>query len=112
MVNFQVPNQRWDYRLVYEAQIISRKSGKESRTPLEKVTGDNPDISDWVVFELYDMVWYWDQIEGESELGRFIGVSHSVGSRLCHLILTKKCDILSRITIQHITEDEVSKEEF
>ena len=44
MVNRQVTKQLLDYGLVHEAQIIYRTAGKDVRSPLEKVTGDNPDI--------------------------------------------------------------------
>ena len=50
MVNWQVSNQLQDYGLVYEAQIISRTTGKDGRTPLEKVTGDTPDISNLILW--------------------------------------------------------------
>ena len=44
MVNLKVTELLWGFILVYESQIISRSSGKDDRTPLEKVAGDNPDI--------------------------------------------------------------------
>ena len=46
MVNRQVPTRLWDYGLVFEYQNISITRGKGGRTPLEKVTGDTPDISE------------------------------------------------------------------
>ena len=48
MVKQKVPKQLWDYGLVYEAQIMYRKTGKYCRTSLEKVTEDTPNTSKWV----------------------------------------------------------------
>ena len=62
MINMQVKKRLWDYDLVYEAQIISRTAVKYGITTLEKVTGDTPDISEWVDFEFYDLVYYWGKI--------------------------------------------------
>ena len=87
--------------------MISRTASKDSRTPLEKVTGDTPDISEWVDFEVYDLVWSWYQIKREINLGIWIGVSHHVRSRLCYWIRTVKGNIISRTTVQHLTEDKL-----
>ena len=39
-------------------------------------------------------------------LGRWLGVSHRVGSALCYCILSEKGKVLSRTTVQHLTEKE------
>jgi hypothetical protein len=31
----------------------------EGRTGIERITGDNVDISEWLPFEFYNVVWYW-----------------------------------------------------
>jgi hypothetical protein len=33
---------------------------KRKRTGHEEVTGDTPDISEYIDFGFYDWVWYWD----------------------------------------------------
>jgi hypothetical protein len=57
-----VPRRLWDYGLIYEAMILNRilPRGNNNRTGLEMVTGETPDISEWVDFEFYDRVWYYD----------------------------------------------------
>ena len=57
ILNRQVTKRLLGYGLVYEYQIISIMTGKHSRAPLKKVTGDTPDISEWVDFDLYDLVF-------------------------------------------------------
>mmetsp|Transcript_5560 Transcript_5560/g.8528 ORF Transcript_5560/g.8528 Transcript_5560/m.8528 type:complete len:135 (-) Transcript_5560:93-497(-) len=53
----KVPSRLWEYGLVYDAEVLSRTvtiSGK--RTGWEKVTGDTPDISEWLDFPFYGWV--------------------------------------------------------
>ena len=57
----RVPPRLWDYGLVYEANILSRIPRGREQTGIEMVTGETPDISEWVDFEFYDRVWYYDQ---------------------------------------------------
>jgi hypothetical protein len=35
--------------------------GPDGRTGYEKITGNTPDISEWLDFDFYDMVWYYDR---------------------------------------------------
>ena len=95
MIEKQIPKRLWDYGLVYESELLSRlPRGKDGRTGYEIITGETPDISEWLDFEFYDQVWYWDQekpnmTDEERILGRWLGVSHRVGSHLTYWILTK-----------------------
>jgi hypothetical protein len=53
----------WDYGLVYEGELLTRMSHGDdgrSRSGYEQVTGKTPDISEWLDFEFYDLVWWWD----------------------------------------------------
>ena len=60
MITKTVPRRLWDYGLVYESEIMSRMArGPEGRTGMEEITGDSPDISEWLDFDFYDLVWYW-----------------------------------------------------
>jgi len=81
MITRKVPKRLWDFALVWIAQIYSRTAMKHGRTGFEVITGDTPDISEWVDFSFYDWVWYWHSPNSEDNprLGRWIGVSHQVG---------------------------------
>ena len=109
----QIPKRVWDFGMVWEAEIYTRTAGKDGRTALERITGDTPDISEWIEFEFYDMVWYWDNQHDSKEpkLGRWLGIAHRVGSALCYWILSDKGNIYARTTVQHITIDEVQQPE-
>ena len=58
MTKKRVPQRLWDCGLVYEAEIVSRMArGSDKRTGYEQVTGQTPEIGEWLDFEFYDLVW-------------------------------------------------------
>jgi hypothetical protein len=57
----KVPKRLWDYGLVHQAEILSIIArGKDKRPGLETILGQTIDISEWLDFDFYDRVWYWD----------------------------------------------------
>jgi hypothetical protein len=57
----KVPRQLWDYGLVYEGELLSQMAcGEGCRSGYEMVTGNTPDISEWLDFKFYDLVWWID----------------------------------------------------
>ena len=113
MIKRKVPKRLWDFALVWVAQIYSRTAMKHGRTGFEMITGDTPDISEWVDFSFYDWVWYWHSPNSEDNprLGRWIGVSHRVGSALCYWILPASGRVLARTTVQHVTIEEMATDD-
>jgi len=109
-----VPRRLWDYAAVHLARLMNLTAkGKDGRTPQEEITGETPDISEYIDFEFYDWVWYWD-LPGDDEnpkLGRWLGVSHRIGSAMCYYVLTDKAQIISRSTVQHVPRVDLMKEE-
>ena len=58
MTKKKVPKRLWDFGLVYESELLSRMAHKsDRRTGYKEVTGQTPDISEWLDFEFYDLVW-------------------------------------------------------
>ena len=108
MIRNSVPAPLWDFCIVTESEIMSRMSRGGRRPGLEVITGDSVDISEYTDFEFYDLVWYWDSPEAVDNpcIGRWLGVSHRIGSALCYWVLTSKGTVLSRTTVQHVTTDE------
>ena len=45
-----------NYRLLTAPPL----STLEGKTPYEHVLGETPDISEYLDFEFYQLVWYWD----------------------------------------------------
>jgi len=103
----------WDFHITWEAQIYTRTVHKGNSTPLEVLTGDTIDISEWTEFEFYDLVLYWDNRDNEAKqnIGRWLGVSHHIGSALCYYILTEKTTVLSRTTVPHFKKEEFGSPE-
>ena len=59
MLRRHVPARLWNYGLVYETNILNRiPRGSQQRTGIKIMTGETPDISEWVDFEFYDWVWF------------------------------------------------------
>ena len=59
------------------------------------------------------LIAHWDSQNAEEKpkIGRWLGVSHNVGSALCYFVLTEKGNVISRTSVQHFTTDDVSKPE-
>ena len=116
-----IPGRLWDYGLQWESEIMSRTArGPLERTGIERISGYTPDISEWIDFEFYDLVWFWDtnkrlrdpSIEdGHRRLGRWIGIAHRVGSDLCYWVLPDTGIPMARTTVQHVTELELQTDE-
>ena len=56
-----IPGRLWDYGLKWESEIMSCMAwGPLERTGVERITGNTPDISEWIDFEMYNLVWFGD----------------------------------------------------
>lgn len=110
----RIPKAFWDFTLVYEGEILSRccRNGNDF-SGLERITGDTQDISEWLEFEMYDLVWYWDNQSDfdNPKLGRWLGISHRVGAALCYHVVGASGIPISRTTVQHLTRDEADNPE-
>jgi hypothetical protein len=83
----------------------------QGRTPLEAATGETPDISEHLDFGFCDPVWFKENAGlGEMQLGRYLGVDHSVGSLMGHKVPPRSGMPVSRTTAQRVTELEKSTE--
>ena len=58
------------------------------RTPMEKSTGETPDISGLLQFEFWEQVYYYDPPTEGEKLGRWLGRAHNYGNTMCYWILT------------------------
>ena len=86
----------------------TQAGGLSGCTPIESVTGETVDISEYLDFVFYDRVWYHENAGlGERLHGRLIGFSHRIGSLMSYYILTQKGSVISRTTVQRVTNLEV-----
>jgi hypothetical protein len=112
MVRKNVPQRLWDYGLQWVCDIQNRTSnnsrGLDGRCPLERITGETVDISEYLDFGFYDWVWYRENAGlGETKLGRWLGVSHRVGTLMSFWIVTSTGKVVSRTTVQRVTNLEL-----
>ena len=112
----KVPKRVWDYGLEWIADIHVRSSHStftlQGRTPFEYLTGETPDISEYVDFGFWDRVWYKDDGGlSERKIGRWLGVSHKIGNAMSYFILSQTGKVVSRTTVQCITTLELQTSE-
>ena len=82
------------------------------RTPIEAVTGETPDILEYVGFDLYDLVWYHTRkhprlSKEHQALGRWMGLAPRVGSDVPYWIMPISGQPISETTVQHATPDDM-----
>jgi hypothetical protein len=87
--------------------------GPNGRTGHKEVTGDTPDISEFIGFNFYDWVWYWDtpNKENSPKMGRWLGLSHRIGAAMCYFVLVSNGEVISRTSVQHVTKLEMMQDE-
>lgn len=71
------------------------------------MTGETPDISEWIDFEFYDGVWLYDRKKIEMDgfgrrLAQWLGVALRVGRDLCYWLLLESRKVIARTTVQHM----------
>ena len=111
----KVPRRLWDFCMTHQTKLrqFLPRNKLNGRTAYEHVTGKTPDISEYCDFDFYDLVWYHagthhDFSNDNRALGRWLGVSHRVGSDMCYWILTQTGHIVAESTVQHVTKDDMS----
>ena len=86
--------------------------GRYSRTGSEEVTSNTADISEWLDFEMYDLV-YWidrpnkpDTSDNVRRLSRWLDISHCVGWDMCYWLITDSDKLLSKTSVEHVICDD------
>jgi hypothetical protein len=87
------------------AAYRSRRTIARGNCPLQEVTGEAVDISEYLDVSFYYHVSYAEENAGlgETRMRRMLGVSHRVGGLVSYLILTQKGAVMSRTTVQRVT---------
>jgi len=78
------------------------------------LTGNTPDISEYLDFEWFQPVWVFDTAsfpEQRRTIARWIGVAHRVGQAMCYWILPPSGIPIARTTIQAVTKEELNTTE-
>ena len=111
----RLPRKLWDYGLKWVPEVrvttSSDAADLKGRTPLEWITRDTVDISEYLDFSFYDWCWYHDNAGlGLTKLGRWLGVVHKVGGLMSYWILTVNCTVIARMTVQRVTSLEMQSD--
>jgi ribosomal protein L15 len=109
-----IPPKLWDYSMVHITKLMNFTArGQNGRTGHEEITGETPDISEYVDFDFYDWVWYWDTPDKENspKIGHWLSPLHRIGASMCFYVLAKTGEIVSRSSVQHLTQLEMMKDE-
>ena len=108
MRNQNVHPRLWSYLLIYETDVYNRIwKAKHNRTGWESVTGNQPDISEYLDFDFYGWVWHWDWGAKKAQLGRWLGVNRHVGEALSSYVLRANGKIVTCTTVQRVTDLDV-----
>lgn len=111
------PYRLWNFGMKHRAEIRSRTAlplfKLDGRTPVEVITGNTPDIAEWLTFDWYEPVWYGDDdawpTKGHGDkIGRVLGVAHRVGQEMCYWILPESGIPIARTTVHSISESELA----
>ena len=98
----------WSYLLIYKTDVCNRIwKAKNNRTGWGSVTGNQPDISEYLNFNFYGWVWHWDWGAKKAKIGRSLGVNRHVGEALSSYILRANGKIVTCTTVQRVTEEDV-----
>ena len=111
---YVVHDRLWDFLTTYvcETGNVTANSSKyaKGRTPMESISGDTPDITEYMDFSFYDLVTYKSNPGVHSpEIGRWLGVLHRVSPEMAYWILPESGRPISCTTVQRITN--LEKEE-
>ena len=96
---------------VCETATLSVSASKyaNGRTAMEIITGETPDIREYLDFGFYDWVLYDTNAGlGELSVGRWIGVSHKVGQLMSNWVSPPSAIPISCVNVQQMTNTEQS----
>ena len=100
MIAKRVPEEFWDYGLTWVSEIssltFSSAGSITGGVPIEAVTGDTIDISEYLDFGFYNKVWFKDNAGSSPyEPSRWLGVSQSWKA---HVLPCSQCQGTSTFT--------------
>jgi len=108
MMKKHVPRRLWDYGIKWVCETgnltVSSSRYAKGRTPLEIITGETPDITQYLDFGFYDWVTFKQNAGvGAGELGRWLGISHKTGPLMSYWVIPISGIPISVTTVQRLT---------
>ena len=107
-VKHNVPDRLWDFLVSYTCEIgnvtVTSSKYAKGRTPIEHISGNTPEITEYLDFSFYDYVVHKPNAGvGAPEIGRWLGVAHRVGPDMSYWILPSSGIPIACTTVQRIT---------
>ena len=96
----------FDIQCIAETGNLTANSSRyvKGRTPIEHITGETPDLSEYIDFGFYDYVQFRENDGlGTPRIGRRLGVSHRVGKLMSYWILPDSGITIPATTAQRVT---------
>jgi len=107
------PKRLWNYLGEHVAAIRRLTAhdfyGLDGQVPEALYRGGIADISEYIQFDWYQYVWYFDQHK-EKHLGRWIGVAKDVGAPMTFWILPKSGIPIPRSSVTSLTPEEMGSD--
>ncbi len=118
MIATGTPKRLWDDCLEYRAYVRSNTAlnifDLDGQVPETVMTGQQADISPWCDFQWYQWVKYYDERasfpDDKQVLGKYLGPSPGVGTRMTAKILTKDGMYFHTLTFRPLRSDEIEQE--
>jgi len=112
MFKSNCPKALWTYGLPHFAKLMqvtaTKAAGLAGLTPLGYLTGETPDISQYLDFGFYDWVWYKENVGLDvPRLGRFLGTADTVCNVYSFHILPESGIPIIAGTVQRVTQLEL-----
>ena len=112
MATTQAPIRLWCFAYEYSSDICCLLAtglyDLGGRTPYELVMQHTPDISEYVIFQWYQWAYYWDELDKEKKICRWLGVASNVGQSMCYWILLSNGDYIARSTVIPIPDSDLN----
>ena len=112
MFKSNCPRSLWTYGLPHFAKIMqltaTNAAGLNGQTPLGHLTGETPDMSQYLDFGFYDWVWYKENAGLDApRLGRFLDIADAIcNTHSFHMLLESGLPIVAS-TVQRVTQLEL-----
>ena len=102
------PRALWNYGIPHIAKIMqltaTNAAGLNGQTPLGALLGDTPDISQYLDFGWYQLVWYKENAGLDVQrVGRFLGIANSASNIMSYWILPESGRPVTASSVQRMT---------
>ena len=90
---------------------VSSSRYANERSSLEFITGETPEISEYLDFSMYDWVTFKADADlSEEQLGKWLRVSHKVGELMSYWVLPISGKVISCVAVHRLHRIEQMKE--